>query len=213
MSQYTHHQLFLIRQLRKQITLDTGCFGRRLYTCPSHCFYELFGTLYKRSLIIPYQPVATDRSRVGHPPGHGEAIAMITVGQIRCNQRAAFGGRFHNNRRIAHSRHNTVTADKVMPVRISPGEELGKQTAICQHIDSRLAMYKWINTVQTMSQNCNSRHIIGQGSTMYMNINAVSETTHYQDIREKHGQIVHKIRTKLFAVLRCTARTYHIDNM
>ena len=74
-------------------------------------------------------------------------------------------------------------------------------------------MYRRIDTVQTVSQNGNSRHIIGQGGTMYMNINAVGETTHYQGIREKHGQIVHEIRTKPFAVLRCTARTYHIDNM
>ena len=44
-------------------------------------------------------------------------------------------------------------------------------------------------------------------------INAVGEAAHYQGIREKHGQIVHEIRTKPFAVLRCTARTYHIDNM
>ena len=74
-------------------------------------------------------------------------------------------------------------------------------------------MHKGVNTVQAMRQNGNSGNIIGKCGTMRMNINAVSKAAHYQNIGKKYRQIVYEVRTKLFAVLRCTTRTYHIDDM
>lgn len=64
-----------------------------------------------------------------------------------------------------------------------------------------------------MGQNSDCGNIIGKCGTMRMNINAVSKAAHHQNIGKKHRQIVYEVGTKLFAVLRCPTRTYHINNM
>ena len=63
-------------------------------------------------------------------------------------------------------------------------------------------MYKGVNTVQAMRQNGNSGNIIGKCGTMRMNINAVSQATHNQDIGTGSRQITKKVCTKLFAIFR-----------
>ena len=77
-----------------------------------------------------------------------------------------------------------------MFIRISFGEKLRKQPAICQHINSRFAMKRGVNAVQAMSQDGDSGNIIGQSRTMRMNINAISKSAHHQHIGKKRGQIV-----------------------
>ena len=69
-----------------------------------------------------------------------------------------------------------------------------------------------IYTVQSMGQNRYCGKMVSQCCTMGMNINAISQATHNQDIGTGSRQITKKVCTKLFAIFRSITGAYHINN-
>jgi hypothetical protein len=99
-----------------------------------------------------------------------------------------------------------------MPVRIGFGEEFGKESTVVQHINGSFTVNIRIDTVQSVSKDSHGGKVVGQGSAMGMDINAISQTADYQHIRIMRGKITQEIYTELLAILCGIASTDHIDD-
>lgn len=207
------NELFLFRQFGEEIALNTCLFGMLFRFHPSHGSYKVLGILNKGGLVVTYQLIAANGRGIRDASRNGKAVAVVAFGQLGGDEGATFDSGLYYDGGIAHTCHDAVAADKVMPVGIGFGEELGKQTAGCQHIDGCFTMNIGIDAVQSVGKDGNGGEIVCQCRTMGMDVDAVSQAAHYKYIGTKGGQIVQKVGTELFAVVRSTASAYHVDDM
>lgn len=119
---------------------------------PVHGFYYVFRALYQGSAVFLYQHVAARGVGIAHTARKGETVALVALGNFRRNQRTSLGTGFHHEGGIAEAGHDAVALHEVLSVGIGAAHELGEQSALCQHLGSRAAVYGGIDAVQSVSQ-------------------------------------------------------------
>lgn len=90
--------------------------------------------------------------------------------------------------------------------------KIGQQTARFQHFDSRIPMAGRIDTIQAMRQHSNSRKSVVQSVPVGTDIDAVSQSTHDQQVRDHFCQVFYKGFGKLPTIFGRVASTHNTDD-
>ena len=137
------------------------------------------------------------------------AIRECNVGSY---QRASFFCRFNHDRTIRDSGDNPVPPEEIWTVWFCAAGKIGQQTARFQHFDSRIPMAGRIDTIQAMRQHSNSRKSVVQGVPVGTDIDAVSQSTHDQQVRDHFCQVFYKGFGKLPTIFGRVASTHNTDD-
>lgn len=81
-----------------------------------------------------------------------------------------------------------------------------------QHFDSRIPMAGRIDTIQAMRQHSNSRKSVVQSVPVGTDIDAVSQSTHDQQVRDHFCQVFYKGFGKLSTIFGRVASTHNTDD-
>ena len=198
-----------VRQFLEEAALHGG--GGRTGRAPVHGLHEVFGALQQGGLVVADEPVAPRRVFVGGAARHGEAVALVALGQRGGDERAAFASRFHDDDGVGHARHDAVAAEEVVAFRLRAGQEFGQQAALGQHVGSRLAVDGGVDAVQAVGQYGDSGHAVGQGGAVGGDVDAVGQSADHQQVGTAGGEVAHKLVAPLPAIIRGAAGAHHAD--
>lgn len=198
-------------QLREQLALDY--LRGNGYMVPVHGFYHIFRALYQGSAVFLYQQVAAGGVGIAYAARKGEAVALVAFGYLGGNEGASFGAGLYHEGGVADAGYDAVALHEVLPVGVGAAHELSEQSALCQHFGGGAAVYGWVDAVQTVSQYAHGVESVGQCFAMGMDVDAVSQSAHYQHVGKQGAEFLHETLAEAFAVVGGIACTYDAQDV
>ncbi|EDY97411.1 hypothetical protein BACPLE_00201 [Phocaeicola plebeius DSM 17135] len=180
---------------------------------PVHGFYHIFRALYQGSAVFLYQQVAAGGVGIAYAARKGEAVALVAFGYLGGNEGASFGAGLYHEGSVADAGYDAVALHEVLPVGVGAAHELGEQSALCQHLGSGAAVYGWVDAVQTVSQYTHGVESVGQCLAVGMDVDAVSQSAHYQHVGKQGAEFLHETLAEAFAVVGGIACAYDAQDV
>ena len=198
-------------QLREQLALDY--LRGNGHMIPVHGFYYVFRALYQGSAVFLYQQVAAGGVGVAYAARKGEAVALVAFGYLGGNEGASFGTGLYYEGGIADAGYDAVPLHEVLPVGVGAAHEFGEQSALCQHFGGGAAVYGRVDAVQAVSQYTHRVEPVGQRLAVGMDVDAVSQSAHYQHIGKQGAEFLHETLAEGFAVVGGIACAYDAQDV